>query len=58
MDISFGRVDPLSALEDLPERVQREIDDDTDVSGQEVFDGERRERVEAVEEGDQNEGDQ
>lgn len=51
MDIRLVRAHEFRPLEDLPERVQGEIDGDADVSGDEPMDVERTEGVEPVEKG-------
>ena len=49
-DVRLGRVHPLGPLENLPERVQQEINRYADVVGDEAVDVEGLEDVEAVEE--------
>ena len=51
-------MDPLSPLEDLPERVQQEINRDPNVRRDEIVNVERPEDVEAVKQDDDAEEDQ
>ena len=55
MDVCLRRVDPVRALEELPEDVQEEIDGDTDVRSDEVLVVPRGPDIEAVEENDDRE---
>ena len=57
-DVRLGGLDPPRTLKDLPERVEQEVDHDTDIGSGKVIDGEWREYVEAVEEDDDGEEDQ
>lgn len=57
-DVRLVGRDPLGPLEDLPERVQGEVDGDADVRRDEAVDVERAEDVEAVEDGDDGEEDE
>ena len=54
VDVRLRRVNPVRALEDFPERIQEEIDGDSNVRGDEVLVAPWRPDVEAVE--DDNEG--
>ena len=61
-DVGLGGIDPLGALEDLPEGVEAEVDDDADVVGEEAGDvpvavDEDVEAVEDDDEGEEDEGD-
>ncbi len=57
-NIRLVRRDPLGPLEDLPERVQGEVDGDAHVRRDEAVDVEGAEDVEAVEDGDDGEEDE
>ena len=58
MEIRLRRVYPFRPLEELPEGIEQEVNGDTDISGDEIVDRERRKGIEAVEEKDQGEKDQ
>ena len=54
-DVGFGRLDELGPLEDLPEQVQREVNGDADVGGDEVVAQKGPESIKAVEHDDHGE---